>query len=83
MPIVARVLVALDEDRVVAGDEEPGGRVPREVLIQAETLAPVVIANFGLGRRPDQSRRHTGPMNQPALEDLVEMTEGADEEANL
>ena len=83
MPLVPRVLIALDEDRVVARDEEPSGRVPREVLIQPEALAPEVVANLRLGQRPRESRRRFGPLEPPRLEDLVEVALGADEEGNL
>ena len=40
MPIVPAVLVALDEDRFAARDEEPGRRVAREVVVERECLAP-------------------------------------------
>jgi hypothetical protein len=44
MTVLARVLVALDQDRVVPHDEESGGRIPLEVVIECEILAPVVVA---------------------------------------
>jgi hypothetical protein len=83
IPLVPRVLIALDEDCVVARDEKPGGRVPREVLIQPEALAPEVVANLRLGRRPREPRRRCGSQDPPRLEDLVEVALGADEERNL
>ena len=36
MSVVPRVLIAFDEDRVAAGDEEPGSGVAREVVIEGE-----------------------------------------------
>lgn len=29
-----RILVAFDEDRVTTSDEEPGGRVAREIIVK-------------------------------------------------
>ena len=45
MPVVPRVLIAFDEDRVATGDEEPGGRVAREVVVKGECLALILVAN--------------------------------------
>ena len=39
------VLVAFDEDRVTTGDEEPGSRVAREVVVKGECLALILVAN--------------------------------------
>src|SRR5215475_7793660 len=54
MTVVARVLVALDQDRVIARDEEPGGRIALEVLMEPAALALVIVANLRLTRRSPQ-----------------------------
>ena len=48
------VLVAFDEDRVAAGDEEPGGRVAREVVVEGECLALILVADCRLRGRARQ-----------------------------
>src|SRR4029077_1568997 len=80
MPIVPAVLVALDEDRVAARDEEAGGRVAREVVVERAGLAPKLVAERRLGVYAGERRRRGGAANQPAFEDLVEMTLRANEE---
>ena len=66
MPVGARVLVALDEDRVVPGDQEPGGRIAGEVLLQIEAPALVFVAERRLDGRAAERRRHVGPTHEPA-----------------
>ena len=80
MPIVAAVLVALDEDRVAARDEEAGGRIARQVVVERAGLAPKLVAERRLGVYARETRRRSGAANQPAFEDLVEMTVRANEE---
>src|SRR5262249_26627980 len=80
MPIVPAVLVTLDEDRVAARDEEAGGRVAPEVVVERAGLAPKLVAERRLGVYASERRRRGGAANQPAFEDLIEMTLRADEE---
>ena len=80
VPVVPRVLIAFDEDRVTAGDEEPGGGVAREVVVKGECLALVLVADCRFRGRARQRRRRRGTAHQPTLKDLVEMAVGADEE---
>ena len=75
-----RVLVALDEDRLVAGDQEPGRRVARQIVVEAEGLPLVLVAQRGLGRGPRERRRFRGPMDRCAREDLVLVALRADQE---
>ena len=82
MAIVAPVLVALDEDRVAARDEEPGGRVAREVPVQIRGRALVVVLEDRLRGRAPQPRRSVGAPHEAALEHLVELAVGPDEEGN-
>ena len=68
MPIVPRVLVALEEDRVAPRDEEPGRGAAREVVVEGERLAIMLVADDGLGgRRPSgdgvDARRTIRPSN--------------------
>ena len=79
MPVVRRILVTFDQDSVAARDEESCGRVAGEVVIKAECLALILLANCGFLRRPLQRRRSRGTAKQPTLIDLVEMAVAADE----
>ena len=83
MPIVPRVLVALDEDRIVPRNEERGGGVAREVVVDGEGRPLVRVANRRLGRRAPDPRRRRPAANQASLEDLIEMTLCADEDGDL
>jgi len=49
MPIVPAVLVTLDENRLARRDEETGGRVAREVVVQRVGLARELISEGRLG----------------------------------
>jgi len=80
MPIVPAVLVTLDEDRVAARDEEAGGRVAAEVVVERAGLAPKLVAERRLGVYASERRRRGGAANQSAFEDLIEMTLRANEE---
>jgi hypothetical protein len=80
MPIVPRVLVALEEDRVAPRDEEPGRGVAPEVVVEGERLAIVLVADDGLGGRAAERRRRGRPAHDPALEHMIEMTLRAHEE---
>ena len=80
MPVVPRVLVALDEDRVAAGDEEPGGGVAREVVVERECSSLILVANCRFRGSARQRRRRRGAAHQPTLIDLVEMAVTTDEE---
>jgi hypothetical protein len=81
VPVVPRILVAFDEDRVAAGDKEPGGRVAREVIVKGECLALVLVANGRFCGRARQRRRCRSAAHQATLIDLVEMAVAADEES--
>ena len=50
MPVVPAVLIALEEDRVAARDEEPRGGVTREVIVDAEGLSVELVARGRLRR---------------------------------
>ena len=80
IPVGPRVLIALDEDRIAAGDQEPGRGIARQVVVEGEVAPLVFVAQFRLGCRPREGRRRTGPTNQPAREDFVLMTLGTDQE---
>ena len=73
MPVVPRVLITFDEDRVATGDEEAGGRVARQVLIKGECLALILVANCRFRGRARQRRRCRSAAHQATLIDLVEM----------
>jgi hypothetical protein len=77
MPVRATVLVALDEDRVIARDQQPRRWVAREVVIQRQVHAP---ERPGETRLSDshEARGHRRLVNEPAAEDLIQMAEGAD-----
>ena len=47
MPLIAQVLVALDEDGIAARDEEPGRGVAREVPVERERFSRVLGARNG------------------------------------
>src|SRR3989442_8849124 len=80
MAIVAPVLVALDEDRVATRDEEPGGRVAREVPVEVRGRALVVVLDRRLRGCAPQPRQRGGTPDEAALEHLVELAVGADQE---
>src|SRR6187551_3763285 len=80
MPVVPRVLVAFDEDRVTTGEEETGGGVAREVIVKSKFLALVLVANRRFRGRPRQQRRCRSATHQPTLIDLVEMALATDKE---
>jgi hypothetical protein len=80
MPIVPRVLIALDQDRVAARDEQPGGGVARQVVVERAGLRLVLVAQGRLGGRAGEPRRRGGSTDQPPFQDLVVVTEPADEE---
>jgi hypothetical protein len=82
MSIVPPVLVALDQDRVVAGDDQSGGGVPREVVVEGEGLPLALIADGRLDGHTPEGRRRRGPAHAPALEDLIQVTERADQIGN-
>src|SRR6185295_10528059 len=71
---------ALDENRLVAGDQQPGRRVPRQVVVEAEGLPLVLVAQRGLGRGPPKRRRVRGPVDDVRREDLVLVALRADQE---
>ena len=58
MPIVAAVLVALEEDRFAARDEEAGRRVAREIVVERTGLTPELVAECRLGVDARETRRH-------------------------
>src|SRR5580765_4109185 len=74
MPIVPRVLVALEEDRVAPRDEESGRGVAREVVVESERLAILLVPDDWLGGRAAERRRRGRSAHDPALEHLIEMT---------
>ena len=80
MPVVPRVLVAFDKDGIAPGDEEPSGRVAREVIVKSECLALIFVANRRFRGRPRQRRRRRSAAHQPTLIDLVEMALATDKE---
>ena len=81
MPVVPRILIAFDEDRVSAGNEEPGSGVAREVVLKGEGVALVFVADCRVPRGCTRQRRWCrGAVHQSALEDLVEMAGGAHKE---
>ena len=80
MPVVPGVLIALDQDRVTARDEKSGDGIVRQVVVEREGLDPVLVAQGRLGGGSVEARRRGGPTDNPALEELVEVTEGADKE---
>ena len=45
MLIVPRVLIALDQDRIVPRDEEPGHGMARQVIVDGEALALKTASN--------------------------------------
>ena len=83
MTIVPAVLVALDEDRFAARDEEAGRRVVRQVVVERTGLTLELVAERRLGVHARETRRRGGAPNHPTFENLVEMTLRADEERNL
>src|SRR5215510_12460621 len=78
MPVRAAVLVALDQNRVPACNQEPGSRVAREVVIQREIRAPERQERDVRLSDTDEARRRHRLANEPASEDLVQMAKGAD-----
>jgi hypothetical protein len=82
MPVVARVLIAFDQDRIAPCDEEAGSRIARKVVVERVGLAPHHVADRRLGTRAYERRRRGRTSNQPTLEDLVEMAVRANEERN-
>jgi hypothetical protein len=77
MPVRAAVLVALDEDSVTARNQQASRRVAREVVIQCQIRAPERRVDMRL-RDPREARGRRRFVNEPGLEDLVQMAEGAD-----
>jgi hypothetical protein len=75
-------MIALDENRIAAGDQQSGGRVAREVFVDRVRLPLVLVAHGRLGQRAVERRRHRSSPDHPALEDLVVVAEHADEEGN-
>jgi len=82
MPIVPGELVALDKERVAARDDEPGRGVAREVVVEREGFACVFVANGRFGSDAGELGGYGAAPDQSAFEDLIEMTEGADEKGN-
>ena len=80
VPIVPRVLIALDQDRIVAREEESRHRMARQVIVDREALALVVVMNGRLDRRTSEPRRHRRVADEPPGEDLVHMAVRAHEE---
>jgi hypothetical protein len=78
--VVPRVLVAFDKDGIALSDQEPGGRVAREVIFKGECLPLIFVANRWFYCRPRQRRRRRAAAHQPALIHLVEMALATDEE---
>jgi hypothetical protein len=64
--VVAPVLVALDQDRIAARDQQPGRRIAREILIEREAtaagLARRIVGQAGSLRRalPGRGDRRAG-----------------------
>jgi len=79
MPIVPGVLVALDEERVAARDDEPGRGVAREVVVAREGFACVRVVKGRFGSHAGELRGGGGAPDQAAVQDLIERTVGADE----
>ena len=83
MAVVARILVALGEDRIALGDQKAGRRMTRQIIIEGVPTALVCVAEreFALGAL---ERRSGGRLADDArFDDLVVMAEGADDEALL
>ena len=75
MAVASAVLIALDEQRVAARDDEPGRRIAREVAVDVRRGALVVVLNRRLGCRTSQRRWSVATPDKPALEDAIEMME--------
>src|SRR6516164_7559039 len=73
MPVRATVLVAFDQNRLVACDQKARRRTAREIIVQ-------VRASERDGRlsHPDEARGRRRLVNEPTSEDLVEMAVRAD-----
>jgi len=80
MPIVPAVLVTLDENRLAARDEETGGRVCARGSRRACGSRPRTHIGGPARSRRGETRQGGGAANQPAFEDLIEMTVRANEE---
>jgi hypothetical protein len=73
------VLVPLDEDRVVARDQQARRGIQREVVGNGARRSLVFVPEFGFGRRAAELRWARGAMDKPRLEQLVIVRECADE----
>ena len=82
MSIDPGVLVPLDEERVVARDDEPGRGVAREIVVEREGFACVVVANGRFGSDASELEGHGAAPDHSAFQDLIKMTEGTDEKGN-
>ena len=72
MAVRAPVLVALDQDRVAARDQQPGRRAARQVVVERQFEALERPCDGRLGDT-DEPRRRRRPVDEPRFEDLVEM----------
>ena len=68
MLVRAAVLIAFDENRVAARDEQAGGRVAREVVVERQLGALVGPRDARLGDADEARGRRRFP-DEPALED--------------
>src|SRR4026207_878103 len=80
MPVVPRVLVALEKNGIALSNQEPRGRVAREVIVKSKFLGLALVAPRRSRGRPRQQRRCRSATHQPTLIDLVEMALATDKE---
>src|SRR5262249_33632069 len=80
MPVVAAVMVALQENRVAARDEQAGGEVAPEVIVDGRALALVLVTHRRLHRRALEPRRCRPSSHRARLADLIEVADRALEE---
>jgi hypothetical protein len=73
------VLIALDDDRLVARDEQPRRRVAREVVVERQVEPLELPPDRRFGGCAHEARRRRGLANASPLEDLIHVAERADQ----
>ena len=80
--IGARVLIVLIKNGVVFCDQQPGGRVAAEIVLDREAIRPEGVRDRRLGRPLEQPGRR-GALHRTRRKDLAEMAVGSDEVLRL
>src|SRR5262249_23529745 len=76
VPIGAAVLVALNQNQIVLGDQQTRHRIARQILCKRSAAALVLVAD--IRRRPLERPGRCGASNMTRRKYLVEVTECAD-----